>query len=473
MRLKIFKHKIEFLTPCYILKRAIFLLPFVLWSCVSDSYEPESSEDDEPVILGAHIKEMGITRAGDKLIKDKTLNLTFNSSNGYENGKAFFNYQGIGYTVRYDMSGFPLDLVWSYVATDVVNGDTYSFYLDNLSEEYTTSDPASLTTILLPEDNVYSISKFVEEEENSVSNPPANDLWWGSLDRVTRTKIENITLYHVMSRFCLRLSIDNSAVGDEKLPASASLTNLFRTPVSFDRLTGNLGLEDNPDPEPFVLVENETEWTMEEGENGIIYYTSPEFVIPPQEFMSNARPRLTVKLTNGQTFSGLLPLVMYLVGENGVLSLWNMSFLKGYKLTLNVRLSNEAASLQFMPSTVLEWWNVGKKNLTGSQASLTNEEDFLDLIKTYNSGDDSQFYKWGYQNSEGVWIFNIFRNFSISANEFKDKMHEKPGLPYGFNLNFASITISLGGDENVYLQNEDGAEKLKALLNEGIIPSQN
>lgn len=449
----------------------------LLVGCASDDATPPSGssnvEDSDRVVFGAKVIEMGNTRAiGDKTVKDKKLNLLFLSSNGWESGFADFNYQGIAYSERYDNNGSVLDLLWSYVAPDEYNGETYSFFLDNIPDEFNIPDPNDITKVIFNEGNPYKASRYVDENNK-------NDLWWGSLQGVNRAKIENIDLYHVMARVSLKVYFDNSAVGDSKYPVSATINNIYRYPVSFDRLTGNLGLPEAPDPEPFTLVEDEQGWEETLDVTGLTYYTSPDYILPPQEFVSNARPRLSVVVKNGntgelQTFSGLLPLAMYLEGENGSSTLWTMSFLKGYSLTLTVKISNEAADLQFLPVTLLEWWPVGSKTLTGIQASVRDDNDLDTLIKTYNTSvDDSEFYNWGYKDStDGVWYFNVFRNINIEASKYAGKMTERTAMPYGFKLHSASVVVTLKDGTDVYLTGEEGERQLKALLNEGTYPTK-
>lgn len=446
------------------------IFAILLAGCRSEEIGPSSEssyEDSNPVVFGAKIIEMGNTRApGDKPVKNQKLNLMFLSSNGLELGYADFNYQGIAYSERFDNTGSPLDLLWSYVSPDEYNGDTYSFYLDNIPEEYNIPDQGNISSITLPDDNPYKISRYSDEESEK-------DLWWGSLQGVSRAKIQNVDLYHVMSRVTLRVYFDNSAVGESKYPVSATINNIFRYPVSFNRLTGNLGLPEFPDENPFTLVEDEQGWTESEDETGMTYYTSPDFILPPQEIVSNARPRLTVIVKNSrsgefQTFSGLLPLAMYLEGENGLSTLWTMAFLKGYSLVLTVKISNDAADLQFLPVSLLEWWPVGEKTLTGIQASIGKEEDFEKLIETYNTAsDDSQFYKWGYKDSnDNTWYFNIFRNLEINASKYAGKMQERLEMPYGFKIHNASIVVTLSDGSVVYLTGEEGEAQLKALLSD-------
>lgn len=454
-------------------KYIIYFLPALFFSCSDEDSMKTSSEGDEQVVFGARIREMGNTRADDKPVKNKSMNLTFFTSNGFEKGKVEFNDQGIGFSVRYDADQNPLDLVWSYVSPNERNGKVYSFFIDNLDSEYTETDPQNPTTVILPSNNRYKLGLYVDEDkEDPEKGIYSNDLQWGSLENVERDKIETIYLNHVMARFSLRVTFDNSAVGEEFKPESASINNIFHEAVSFDRKTGILGLPDQPEADPFYLVETKEGWKAEKDEeDGITYYNSPDFAVPPQEFVANARPRVTVKLTNGKSYSGLLPTAMSILGENSS-SLWTMAFLKGYKLTLNVKISNEAASLEFMPVTVMEWWEVGRKTLMGNQASLTKDEDFDELIKAYKNSDDSEFYRWGYyDNVNQVWVFNIFRALEIDPAKYKSVMQEKESMPYRFNILNTSIALLYPGGIKKYVEGEEGERILKEILSEGIIPS--
>lgn len=455
-------------------KYILFCVSALLLSCSSDAFDTDDTSADEQVVFGARLNEMKSTRAP-KLVTDKSMNLTFVSNAGYEKGRVDFNSQGIGFSVRFDADDSPLDLIWSYVSPNIYNTDIYSFFLDNLAEEYTDSDPDNSTVVLLPEDNRYKIGLFVEEkDENPDEGIFSNDLIWGAIENVERKKIEDIYLDHVMARFALQVYFDNSAVGEQMFPESASMTNIFHEPVSFDRLTGTLGLPENPVEDPFTLVDNSTGWEQDFDElTRMTYYTSPDFVVPPQEFVANARPRLRVTLTNGRTFTGIFPPVMNIVDSDGAETLWTMAFLKGYKVTLNVKISNEAATLEFMPVSVTDWWDVGTKNLTGIQASLVKDTDFDDLIKAYNAGDDTEFYKYGYKDTEtGAWVFNIFRNFTIDANTYKGRMTENSSMPYRFNIMNTIMTISIGTNE-INISGDEGNSILKQLLSEGIVPKVN
>lgn len=426
--------------------------------------EPDKETEDilGRVKIGAAISGIGNTGTRGYQEEGKVLsgnmNLTFlNKDREFEVGSVAFE-NGIGYASRIDNSRF-IDLKWVDLSTTEESSRQYSFYLDNLPAAYGTD-----VNISLPEENPFHASVFDEVEGS-------NDLLWGALLDIERSPTLSFDLNHVMSRFCLRVYFDNSNGFERLTPESAKISNLFQHAVSFDRLTGTLGLDENPDEEDFILVTDYDSWDRKEvieNNKTVNYYVSPDFVIPPQNFVSNKRPRLTVVLSNGESYSGLFPLAMTLVGENNVMTPWMMSFLRGYKLTLTVMISNGGQSLQFMPVTLLEWVDKGIKNLTGSQAAIEDEEGMKALINAYNGRKVEEFYKWGYKNGD-IWIFNIFQNleFSLKSGE---KMEEQKDLPYEFNIYNSTVIVNLPDGRSVSLtQNDDGANKLKTILNGGTI----
>ena len=397
-------------------------------------------------------------------------NFTFlNPGGNHEIGNAIFGSNGIGYTYR-DENGETKELEWGYVSPVNTNELSYSFYLDNLPDAFDKT-----TTVTLPDDpaeNPYRIGLFdmVDGE---------NDLLWGALENINRANTLSFTLNHVMSRFNLRIYFDNTHGDQIKKPETASLTNIFQNARSFDRLTGNFTLDENPDPEPFMLVEEENVWgePQKDSDTGMIYYTSPDFIVPPQEFVSGNRPRLTVKLTNDQVYTGLFPLAMDLVDDKNNLTPWLMSFLKGYKLTLNVIISNEPGNLQFMPASLVGWFKKGEYNISGLQASLTNEDDFKKFEAECKKGETDLLHLWGYHDSTAdKWIINIYQSFTIKASDYtgvwKDKDKEEFPFDFDFDLHYATVIVSHGSKKINLTESNKGAEKLKALLLYGDVPEE-
>lgn len=299
-------------------KHILFLLLPVLFGCDSSQEAKDLTDKSESILFGANITNIGNTRGYQEegTVMTGKYNLTFqNLSQELEIGSVAFE-NGIGYASRIK-DNKNVDLKWGEIKSDETHG-TYSFYLDNLPSY----ENQNSTIVELPEDNPFRVDVF--DKKNG-----KNDLLWGSLEDVNRSPILSFNLYHVMSRFCLRVYFDNSK-GFENLPElkSASISNLFQKAISFDRLTGALGLNEQPDETPFIL----SGWVEDDeiNEESVTYYVSQDYVIPPQEFVPNNRPRLTIVLENGDSYSGVFPLAMNLVGENDVLTPWNMSFLRGY-----------------------------------------------------------------------------------------------------------------------------------------------
>lgn len=426
----------------------------------------------EKIRIGANVMEVGNSRAYQEegRVVNGNYNFTFlNSEGNLEIGKAIFGSNGIGYTYR-DDDGEAKELEWGYVSAENTSSLTYSFFLDNLPDKF-----EKTTTVEFPEDpeeNPYQIGVF--DMENG-----ENDLLWGSLENVSRANTLLFTLNHVMSRFCLNIYFDKSLGDQVKKPKSATITNIFQKPLSFDRLTGNFTLDEEPDPEPFFLVEEEDLWgaPTTDSENGMVYYASPDFIVPPQEFVSGNRPRLTVELTNGQVYTGLFPLAMDLIGDNNSLTPWLMSFLKGYKLTLNVIISNEPGNLQFMPASLVGWYKKGEYNISGLQASIANEDDFKKLEAECGKQVTDLFYLWGYHDSNtDKWIINVFQTFTIKASDYsgvwKNLKSEEIPFDFDFDLHYATVIVTNGGDKINLTKSNGGEEKLKRLLLYGEVPSE-
>lgn len=454
-------------------------------ACRSDIPDYDFPEMSETVRFGVNVAKVGNTRAIPEAgeIREGTLNVLFrNSDKNHELGSVVFT-NGIG-AGRRIVDDATVELKWSDVASesDDAKKFIYSFYLDNLPASYGNNEIINFPEDDGEDDHPYRISSYDHE---------SNDLLWGALENVNRANTLSVDLNHIMSRFCLRLFFDNTAGFDTQVPVSANLTNIFHKAVSLDRTTGNLELskratpEGNgmPIPDPYFLVKTTEEWgkPQEDEETGMTYYSTPDFVIPPQEFVPNSRPRLTVVLSKGgqeETYTGLLPQAMDLVGDHGELIPWIMSFLKGYRIILNVTVSNQANSLIFMPATVLDWNDKGKKTLTGNQASVAKEEEIEDLIRAYKSGSIGEFYKWGYEldTNPPKWIFNIFQNFEVNVNKLRGQMKESDEPPYDFppydfNLHFATVTIILEDNTKVELNSDNnGAARLKSLLSKGVLP---
>lgn len=457
-----------------------------LAGCKEDVSEPYTDKASDPVLFSAKVKDILVSRA-DNPIKDHDLNIIFQNSAGYEFGIISFNSQGLGTSIRYD-GGKETDLIWEYLGFEYDKDDKdkkyplYSFYVDNIPESLNTGS----TFVEFPEnieENPYR-ADFYRSYENQNDN---NDLIWGSIEKVVKAPSLTLSLSHVMSRVELWVYFDNNISSEARAPKSAVITNIFKAPKGFDRLTGEWTLPETlPENSEFVLANDDesSEFKWERKEEKVIegdeiktitYYVSPDFVVPPQQFISNQRPRLTVTLANdqggnGQVFTGLFPLAMNLLDEDGNPTPWVMSFIRGYKIILKVKIGNEPSTLEFMPSTVLEWESKGTKNISGLQASIAREEDLQKLIEAYNNGDSRYFDHWGYYDENSrKWYFNIFLSLDVSSS-YKESMPENSDMPYEFNLNSGIVYLNVDNNTTLILSGTEGAKILKDFISNGIVP---
>lgn len=443
-----------------------------LWSCSSEETVPNHESSEDVVIFNANVIESSNSRVTiEDEIRERKLNLTFHNQSDYEIGFTDFDSKGWGTSKRFTEGTFT-DLEWNYLLAEDAE-ERYSFCLDNLSEEFETKT----TEITFPDDNPYRASVLVPwnyEEANSsqYEELSCNDLIWG---KVLNKKASSLTvnLNHVMASFRLRIYFDNTVGFDELIPEKVSISNIFQTTTSFNRLTGNFGLKDAPEEEDFTLVETfDTKFwdIVEDPVTQILYYESPVFVVPPQDFIQNNRPRLNVTLTNGGFYTGLFPRVMSIKNENGNWEDALTSFMKSYTLVMTVKISNQPSSMQFMPVTMLEWNNKGTYNFTGTQASIIDVDDLKNLISAYSKGDTSYFDHWGYYE-KGIWYFNIYRTLELDTS-YAGKLKENLQIPYEFDMHYGVVTIKISENNVIYLTaSNKGAEKLKKFLNEGTIPS--
>ncbi|MCH5224871.1 MAG: hypothetical protein J1D77_02685 [Muribaculaceae bacterium] len=466
-------------------------LSFVLTGCRSDYDLPQETETGgTPVVFGANIVGMVSTRAlevSEGEVVNGEFSLTFfNASNQLEVGKTVFT-DGLGVCYRYDKEGNPVQLIWEEVGSEGGKG-LYSFWLDNLElpddlfNENFTKEELKKTLFTLPENNPYRASKMKDH--------PEIDLLWGRANNVPKAQSITIDLQHAMAAFQVRINMDNAG-GQEIYPVKVYIENLCTVGHIFNRnaeppLSAKTrqipneggGTSIRPDEYPFPLTE-ESETipaTWEKGEeNGLDYYISPEFILPPHGFVGGYRGRLYIELNTGEVYSGLFPMEMYVQNADGTISSEYLRFKQGCKLKITVTISKELNELGFEPVYYYEWYDKGTFNIMGSQASLADDSVFKSLIEAYNQGKEDEFYKWGYQDSEGRWMFNLFnKDIKLKASEVAGQMEEKLELPYDFVFHNATVIITTEKGDKIELNKDNGgAEKLKKLLSEGKIPGVN
>lgn len=465
------------------------LVTLILWSCQSES----PTLDDigvvgEQVIFGANISNVVSSRSLPRKgkIMDGTLKVIYLSQDRkYEEGKVIFR-DGVGYSYREEAGNMP-QLLWGDIASASLDRESYNFYIDNLEVE----DLLVMSPVYFKagEDHPYQFKKYkiygTDEYGNEISS---GDLIWGSVYGIDKSNSISINLKHLMSLLKLEISMDEF---DNRIPKRIWITNCRSSIERYDRGSGyitstNTSVDIAKLPYLYILEENENildseDWERDnDSKNHIKYFNSPEYLVPPQDFSTDYRPRLVIELDDGSIFSGLLPRYLYMDTGSGNMAPLMLEFKQGYKLTLSVRISREANSLIFMSAYLYMWNDKGSFNVTGKQASLADEDDFIKLFDVYqkasndkdkNQGDKYEFYKWGFFDEvTQKWIFNLFQNQSLTESKVSGRMPEDDKIPYEFSLHYATITIFKDdGTELAITADNGGAEKLKDLLTKGEI----
>ena len=445
----------------------LIILIGLLSSC-GENLESPASMNDEIIYISSSIAR-------------KTGTKSYQESGKVEKGEFYLTYKSntgedqyaIGSVNFIDGTGFVTDpagkeLTWARVGYDASGSLTSStFFLDNVPP---TAGEQDNTVVSFDSWNPFVAGVFDDIDGD-------NDLLWGKASVERTENIVPIQLHHQMSIVRLEITVDNSkgTIPIDLQNATVGLTNLVHTPVSYNRLTGDLDLGSAPKYSDLIMRSpEETDWNSMAQSNGnqeILTYTTQDFVVPPQNLIEGEnRPRLFISIPQGEGnppryFSGLLPRAMVVeTGENSSVGM-TLSFLKEHILTLRVTMNPDDLILEFMPVTVIEWVDKGTFLATGAQAAIFSDVDLFNLIKAYNEGNKDNIFRYGFQNN-GSWIFNIYSDLSLSFDDIFKKMpvNSSEG-DYMFRLNGQYISINLSDGRVLTLTDDNnGAEILKSIL---------
>lgn len=442
----------------YISISLLFVLGWIISGCSSDNLQNRDNPELSPLKIGAEIKPEKTTRgyqaSGPIIAGDYYLTYR-NSDNVADLAKVSF-YDGVGYVTKNDIS-----LDWNGVGENITDKNTAIFILDNVPGEDQTED----CIVQFEENTPYQAGKFD-------TDGGTNDLLWGVKQVARETPVINFDLHHCMSRILLEVTVEeNSEILTEGLNlenAIAKISCLQLKPEKYNRLSGDLILPEEIKSEDLVLVNSENSWfdneEITEDEIKKTIYKSYDFVIPPQELhVGENRPRLsiTLKKNNGEevTYSGFIPNIMVREEEDGTIIPMTLSLLRGNVMTLHVRLSPEPLEIIFLPVTVAEWVDKGTFIIGAKQAEL-NDSNFSDFIEALNRGEESELTKYGYKNSDGSWVFNIFKDFELKLSDISNKVNSD--LPFTFAMH--NWTVNILDDNGDILYEIKKAETLVKLL---------
>ena len=344
-------------------------------------------------------------------------------------GDYYFSYIGKSTTTKYTVLKVVLDqegkgtpilnnkkLTWSDINTNVNN----SFVLDNVPNTtgFTTTTTSSasinLQEIKLEDGSDVSLYDAAPAPEQ---NGTGNDLVWGTVKvkDVSNAPLSYVHfgLKHLMSMLTFKIDSKDETIKsilNNPENIDVKLYRVITKPSTYNRLTGTISIDSNIKP-----IEEEHSITLdiiESEQNGSV--TTENWIFPPQEFIKNPRPILSITLNNGDgttnTFKGVLPETMSYENSYELLE-----FISGCYLTVNVELGNwENPQIQFRPVLVKKWVDKGDAQLNSNQVGVYTAEELKELVAAYNtnpSKDNLTLWKYGILNGD-TWTFYLWKTLT-------------------------------------------------------------
>lgn len=341
-------------------------------------------------------------------------------------GNYYFSYIGKNTTTNYTVLKVVLDqegkgtpilnnkkLTWSDINTNVNN----SFVLDNvpITDDFTTT--TSKASINLQKIELEDGVSLYDAAPAPGQNGTGNDLVWGTVKvkDVSNAPLSYVHfgLKHLMSMLTFKIESKDETIKSILNNPENIAVKLYRVitkPSTYNRLTGAISIGSNIDPigkdNPITLDIIESE----QNESA----TTENWIFPPQKFINNQRPILSITLTKGDgttnTFKGVLPETM--LYEN---SYELLEFISGCHLTIKVELGNWAnPQIQFRPVLVKKWVDKGDAQLNSNQVGVYTAEELKELVDAYNenpSEDNLTLLKYGILNGD-TWTFYLWKTLT-------------------------------------------------------------
>lgn len=379
-------------------------------------------------------------------------------------GDYYFSYIGKGITTKYTVLKVVLDqegkgtpilnnkkLTWSDINTNVNN----SFVLDNVpntTDFTTTTSSASinLQEIKLEDGSDVSLYDAAPAPEQ---NGTGNDLVWGTV-KVKDVSNAPLSYVHFGLKHLMSMLTFNIESNDETIKSilnnpeniDVKLYRVITKPSTYNRLTGAISINGNIDP---IGEENSIMLDIIETEQNESA-TTENWIFPPQEFINNQRPILSITLTESDgttnTFKGVLPETMFYENSYELLE-----FISGCHLTVNVELGNwENPQIQFRPVLVKKWVDKGDAQLNSNQVGVYTAEELEELVDAYNedpSEDNLTLWKYGVLNGN-TWTFYLWKNLTNVTLEPSNSL----GFDNDGNFTFESSNHTINGKK----VNKDG-----------------
>ena len=339
---------------------------------------------------------------------------------------------------------------------EIGGGANPSFYMDNVVPTPGVT-PADEMTVEFND----NYKPYIAAIYDSITGK--NDLLWSSL-QVGRntTGTLNFNLHHNMARIMVLVNVDKTYEGIEGTldlrGATVEISNINQTPLSYNRLDGTLALNttDLDALSSLTLVGDGIDWNVIEmpvnhDTNPYLYqYQTHSFIVPPQTLNGDDyRPRLTIRLTNGRVYSGILPYAMEITDDSATGNPYPVTlyFMKEHLLTIRTLITEDPPQLSFMPVQVVEWVDKGNFTLEGRQSGIYSEEDFLKLIQYYAQNNDYQLQRFGnftvnVEEDNLIWDFLFWSYVTLDYYDIFGTMKPAQGQStYGFSFNNFTIVV--------------------------------
>ncbi|MCH5242989.1 MAG: hypothetical protein J1F67_11345 [Muribaculaceae bacterium] len=468
------------ITVGFLLVLSILVCAGINISCVRDDVRIEEAEFSDVVRIGAQISNNVLSRASGEgnyiesgQMDRGTLYLCYppvgSSTNYYINDvRVEFGREidpEIGFAIK-TVDGVDKELLWSDI-----KGTKPVLYFHNLNPAGATFN--TYRDIMTPPTD-HPFNGGVFDDVNG-----SNDLLWGTVTVATNTKLVELNLSHLMSRFRVNLVVypsGNNTLDMEN--AEVYITNLKKNFTKIELRTTIMTLpsisKENQPENTLVLYDGSnigwgTEDESVEIEEPHKLFTTKDFVLPPQSLTTtNLRPRLVVKVPKGnneyEEYSANLPMAMMVEDPNDPGNFFpsDFAFLQGQDMTLTATINAPNLELTFMPVKVREWVNKGAFQVQGDQTGIYSKTDFMNLITAYKNGNENQLRKYGYKNGD-QWNFLFWNNVTLVKEDIlgsMDRTSPGPDIPFTFSFNGYTITINkeTGGSEK--LSNSVGQVKL-------------
>lgn len=423
-------------------KITIFCLSLLLASCVKE--EIIHTDKTNPIEIKASISEKVLTKAEESPVKDGEYSISL------WNTTALCNFlDGVGKIFLEDKL-----LVWN----DIGYENKYTFLLDNVQNRnnYKTDDSKFVGVIFSEEEK--------KQYQAGIGNE-TNDLLWGENNSVKWGDVIKFNLYHCMSRVSVWISGDNIDGLAEGQDVNISLTQMILQPDSFNRLTGDVLLNENPKREKLSWKSGALRSIIDEqGQKWLS--TSNYLILPPQNLDANKSNHPWMYITVGEkNYSGPINSSM-LLDEDGTPV--TLGFLPGHHLTIRAKLVDEEKNpiIEFMPAVVKDWEYKGIYPVTSRQVGIYDKQDFIDMVNEFNQinsnslenvilGLEALADKYGIlyksENDYNLHI-NLFNNITFENNEFvKMKINNKL-YPISLDIEFHGYTIT--NDNSNYNEND-------------------